>query len=77
MSNIKITESRPSDISTVIAYFVNPTERYPNGEWIKCDTWSCYDGDYKLGQEREFIAGIESVSPGVYSHYHIGWCDCN
>lgn len=74
-----ITEAHRDSISTVYAYFVNPVAQqgFPNGRLILCDWWSCFNGDYTRGKEREFIAKIEAKNPGLYASYHIGWSDCN
>lgn len=74
---MKITESPRSDISTVYGYFVTPTEKYPNGAWKICKSWSCFNGDYDVGYERSFIAEMEAELPGIFESYHIGWSDCN
>lgn len=80
---LKITVSVKSDISTVYAYFTQeyldsmPERGYgPYGkiEKRRCDSWSCFNGDYKRGQEREFI---ETVASEKYSSYHISWVNCN
>jgi hypothetical protein len=76
-TDIKITEGVCSDISTVIAYFANPTEYWPNGQLKMCDTWSCFNNEYKLHNEREFIHIVDAANPGKYSSYHISWSDCN
>lgn len=75
--SLKITEDKRSDISTVIAYYANPTEKWPNGQFKVCETWSCFWGQYSLNQEREFIKELEDKNPGVYSHFHISWSRCN
>ena len=72
-----ITEDRMSDISTVYGYLVTPTEKYPNGTWKFCKSWSCFNGDYKVGYERSFIAEMEAELPGIFESFHIGWSDCN
>ena len=76
---LQITESARSDISTVYAYFLilDESKRYPNGQYMMCDSWSLFNSDYAYGKEREFIAEIEAKNPGKYSSYHIGWSDCN
>lgn len=74
---LKITEAAKSDISTVYAYFAEPTVYYPNGQLKMCDHWSVFNREYKWGKEREFIAAIDAANAGKYSHYHIAWDNCN
>ena len=74
---LKISESTRSDISTVYAYFTNPTEKHGNGSLKMCDHWSIFSHDYPNDGERDFIAKLDSENPGKYSSYHIGWSDCN
>lgn len=83
---IAITESTRSDISTVYAYFTqeaydslpDPGEGpYGKLQKRKCDYWSCFNGSYNVGKEREFIAKVESENPGKYERYHIGWDNCD
>lgn len=72
-----ITEAHRNSISTVCAYFITPTVNSPNGQVCIGDWWSCFNGDYTVGKEREFIAEIEAKNPGLYTSYHIGWSDSN
>lgn len=82
----QITETQRSDISTVIAYYTPAAiEALPDpgvgryGQIKKriCATFSCFNGDYKVGSEREFIAELEAKEGKLYTAYHISWCDCN
>ena len=83
---MKITESTKSDISTVYAYFTEEAYKalpdpgfgmYGQRQKPKCDYWSCFNGTYRVGHEREFIEKIERENPGKYSQYHIGWSNCD
>lgn len=82
MTSKQISETIRSDISTVIAYY---TEEYMKsdpqfygkngtGYQKKCDTWSCFNGDYKVGKEHEFIDTIDSDK---YAQFRISWSNCN
>ena len=73
---LNITESKRSDISTVYAYLTVP-EEYPAGYPKLCDSFSCFNDTYERDAEREFIKQLDAEHPGRYSHYHIGWVDCN
>ena len=82
MTTKQIHEGAYSDISTVYAYY---TEEYmkndpqfygPNGTGYqkKCDSWTCFSGDYKIHKEREFI---DTVDCDKYSSFKISWSNCN
>ena len=82
MSDIKITEDTGSDISTIIGHYAVIDENVRHGNTPKgsvkvCDTWSCFDGLYERGKEREFIKAIDFAYPGKYKHFHISWVNCN
>jgi hypothetical protein len=77
MTGPVITEARKDDISTVYAYYANPTEKYPNGQLIRARSWTEFNHDYKRDQEREFIKELHEKNPGVYSYYHIAYDNCN
>lgn len=77
---LAISESRSrtryNDISTVYAYFAEPmcvTECY----YRINESFSCFTGDYRVGQEREFIESLDRANPGKYAEYRIGWSDSN
>lgn len=72
---MRITESAGSDISTVYAYLTVP-DVHPSGGPKFCDVFSCFNGTYQRGKEREFITQLNTDNPGKYSHYHIGWSSC-
>lgn len=73
---LKITEDRKNDISTVLAH-LTVSETWPGGMPKHVDTFSCFNGHYRIGEEREFIAKLNEENPGRYSHFHISWCDSN
>jgi hypothetical protein len=79
---LKITEGKKDDISTVYAYLVTPEERGigPHGDKLQpkmCDYWSEFGGAYESGAERKFIAQVDAENRGKYSHYHITYDNCN
>ncbi len=80
---LKISESSKSDISTVYAYYTQTAYDalpdpgmgpYGKLQKPKCKHWSCFNGTYQVGKEREFI---ESIASDEFSHYHISWENCN
>jgi hypothetical protein len=81
MTDLKITEAKKDDISTVFAYLVTPEERgmgkYGPLQPKMCDYWSEFNGHYPRGKEREFIAEVDANNPNKYSHYHIAYDNCN
>ena len=77
--HLKITEDKPSDISTVYCYYTDEEKaRTPQYIGYKnqikhCEHYSCFSGDYPLGKEREFIEKINSENPGKFKSFHISW----
>jgi hypothetical protein len=76
MSELLITEEKRSDISTVYAYLV-VTEVTEFGQDKHSDRFSCFNGDYQVTKEREFIAELNAKNPGRYHSYCIMWDSCN
>jgi len=79
MSEITISEALNqrgySDISTVYAYYT-PDQKALHGK--HCEQWTEFGhrpekAPYKTGQERDFIAKVESENPGKYTSYLISW----
>jgi len=67
-TELDIYEGAKSDISTVYAY------RTSDG---KGESYTCFNGTYKVGHEREYIAWLDAANPGRYSSYKIYWSNCN
>jgi hypothetical protein len=82
MTHPLITEdSQKNDISTVFATLVKeeppPPGSHPRAQPNRCDVFSCFNGQYELGNERKFIAELEAKNPGRYARYSITYSDCN
>jgi hypothetical protein len=78
MKELKISEATPNDISYIYGYLNVPIKRMGlHGEYEeKACYWTAFKA-YASGKEREFIAVIDAAYPDKFSHYHIGYSDCN
>jgi hypothetical protein len=63
----KIYEERRSDISTVYGIKSDGSR----------DKWSCFDGEYQVGEEYKMIDKLETEFPNKYEYYSICWDNCN
>jgi hypothetical protein len=76
-ATLPITEDSPRrDISTVYGYLWQE-ELHENGRPKMSDSFTCFNGDYSVGSEREFIATLIEKSPDRYHSFRIMWDSCN